>query len=81
MSPTTHRYDESFTIPADATRERVLSLFTDAVFAIGEDGADIDWANLEVSSERNQEQFINRDVWTNTFHESTTVFLTARGRK
>lgn len=83
MTKATHRYDESFTIPADATAEDVQRLLTKALVAFEKQEADIDWANLEISSERHLEWdygtiVIPLDVVS---REYTTVTLTARGRK
>ena len=82
MSKTTNRYDESFTIPADATAADLEMLFMVTIRAIADSKADIDWANLEISSERN----LHHEIYTLTRETSylaewTTVTLTARGRK
>lgn len=82
MSKATHRYDEAFTIPADATAGDVIELFDVAVRKIAEGNpvADIDWSNLEVRSERNE---VYDGSFTNIYqkYEYTHVNLTVRGRK
>lgn len=82
MAKTTQRYDESFAIPADATGRNILAQISDVLHNIESSGADIDWANLEISSERcYEEPRSNLEVWTNVIREYTLVTLTARGRK
>lgn len=80
MTKATYRYDEGFTIPAGATLEKVKELFSKTLDDLASDGADIDWANLEVHSERNE-------VYDGTFmnihqnFEYTDVRFTVRGRR
>lgn len=82
MTKATHRYDEAFTIPADATAGDVIELFDVAIRKIAEGNpeVDIDWANLEVRSERSE---VCDGSFTNIYqnYEYTAVNLTVRGRK
>lgn len=84
MAKRTHRYDTSFTIPLDATFLTTMSKFEQALSVLhsNADGADVDWANLEVRSERYQQEFLSMaDQWKQNIEEYTLVTMTVRGRK